>query len=74
MSDNDYIYKRDLPLYIDIYCYECKRLVAMSNTTEHDGRRYCGRCSGDVPRGAAVAQLLIDIPGITILDLRGDEL
>lgn len=69
----DYIYKHDLPLHIDVTCYNCKRLCAMSNTTEQDGRRYCGRCSGWTPRGATVAQLLIDIPDITILRM-GDDL
>jgi hypothetical protein len=34
----------DAPLYIDVYCYGCKRRVAMSNTIENDGRRFCYRC------------------------------
>ena len=31
-------------LYVDTICYECKRLVAYTNTVEYDGRRYCHRC------------------------------
>lgn len=46
MADNDYIYKRDLPLHIDVHCHECQRLVALSNCTQRDGRTYCGRCEG----------------------------
>jgi len=34
----------DASLYIDITCHRCKRLVALSNAMEIDGRRYCGRC------------------------------
>jgi hypothetical protein len=40
----DVILKQDAPLYIDVICYDCKRLVALSNTNEFDGRRYCNRC------------------------------
>jgi len=36
--------KKDAILYIDVFCYSCKRRVAMSNTIEIDGRRYCYRC------------------------------
>ena len=36
--------KLNAPLYIDVTCYDCKRCVAMSNTDELDGRRYCHRC------------------------------
>lgn len=39
-----YIPKNDAPLYIDVTCYCCKRTVALSNTIEIDGRRYCNRC------------------------------
>ncbi|KKK88326.1 hypothetical protein LCGC14_2744310 [marine sediment metagenome] len=38
------ILKKDAPLYIDVACYVCGRRVAMSYTTERDGRRYCQRC------------------------------
>ena len=31
-------------LFIDVYCYKCKKLCAMSNTLEIDGRRYCYKC------------------------------
>ncbi len=31
-------------LGVDVYCYECKKLCAMSNTKELDGRRYCEKC------------------------------
>ena len=44
------ILKEDAPLYIDVTCYDCKRTVALSNTREIDGRRYCFRCSGDSGR------------------------
>jgi len=40
------VLKKDVALYIDVYCYCCKRLVAMSNTVEIDGRRYCSKCVG----------------------------
>jgi len=36
---------KDAILHIDIFCYECKRRVAYSNTTEFRGRRYCNRCN-----------------------------
>ena len=47
--DDDYlsgrlIRKEDAPLHIDVYCYVCKRQVALSNTREIDGRRYCLTC------------------------------
>lgn len=64
---NELIYKRDLPLYIDVTCYGCKRLCALSNTTENDGRHYCGCCAGLYQRGDAVRQLLTDIPDITVI-------
>lgn len=38
--------KLNAPLYIDVQCYRCKRRVALSNTCELDGRRYCERCFG----------------------------
>jgi hypothetical protein len=66
---NDFIYARDLPLYIDVTCYECKRLCALSNTREIEGRHYCGVCAGDFPRGAAVAEFLIDWPEAAIVRL-----
>lgn len=69
MNENDYIYKNDLPLHIDVTCYGCKRLAALSNTTEHDGRHYCGCCSGEIPRGAAVRQLLYDMPEIATISI-----
>ena len=52
-KEDDFLYgklilKKDAPLYIDVYCYSCKRLVAMSNTIEIDGRRYCYGCRGEV--------------------------
>lgn len=31
-------------LYVDVYCWQCKKLAAMSNTVEIEGRRYCYRC------------------------------
>ena len=35
---------KDAILWVDVYCYCCKRLIALSNTIEIDGRRYCFRC------------------------------
>ena len=31
-------------LGVDVYCYECKKLCAMSNTKELEGRRLCYNC------------------------------
>jgi hypothetical protein len=47
VSDTAMIHKLDLPLYIDVTCYGCKRLVALSNCETLDGRNYCPRCSGN---------------------------
>ncbi|KKL69096.1 hypothetical protein LCGC14_2118380 [marine sediment metagenome] len=44
MDKKQMISKEDAPLYIDIICYSCRRLVALSNTIEMDGRSYCHRC------------------------------
>ncbi len=41
------IRKDEATLYIDVYCWSCKRLVAMSNTVEIDGRYYCPKCGGN---------------------------
>ncbi len=38
------VHKNDVPLLIDVTCYSCKRNVALSNTYEDDGRRYCFNC------------------------------
>lgn len=48
-QEEDFIYGRlirreDAILHVDVYCYDCKRLVAMSYTIELDGRRYCWKC------------------------------
>ena len=40
------ILKADASLCVDVVCYDCKRRVAMSNTCEIDGRRYCHSCTG----------------------------
>jgi len=34
MSEIQLINKLDVPLYIDVICYGCKRRVALSNTHE----------------------------------------
>lgn len=47
MTEEEMIYKKDISLYTDVYCYKCKRLIALSNTLEFDGRRYCPKCSGE---------------------------
>lgn len=39
------ICKLDAVLYIDVTCWACKRSVALSNTREIEGRRYCDRCA-----------------------------
>lgn len=31
----------DAVLYIDVSCYACGRLVALSNAIQWDGRNYC---------------------------------
>jgi len=38
------ILKKDAVLYVDITCWKCKRRVALSNTIEYEGRRYCFSC------------------------------
>lgn len=38
------IYSRDAILYVDVNCYKCKKLCALPNTTEIDGRKYCYHC------------------------------
>lgn len=60
MSETDYIYAKDLPLYIDVYCYQCGKLCALSNTVEVDGRHSCRLCAGEFVRGAAVVEFAID--------------
>ena len=42
---NTVVDKKDASLYIDVTCWQCKREVAMSNTIEREGRRYCNRCA-----------------------------
>lgn len=69
MADNNYVYKNDLPLYIDVHCYECRRLVALSNTTEHDGRKYCGRCSGQYRNGDAVSAFVSDFGPVWVVEI-----
>ena len=34
----------DIVLCIDVYCYSCKKLCAMSNTIQEEGRYYCCNC------------------------------
>lgn len=41
---SEWILRRDAVLYVDWKCYKCKRTVALSNTLELDGRRYCAKC------------------------------
>lgn len=60
MSERDYIYVKDLPLFIDVYCYSCGRLCALSNTVEVDDRHSCRSCAGEFARGAAVTEFVID--------------
>jgi len=44
MSEERMINILDAILYVDIRCYKCKKEVALSNTHEIDGRRYCSNC------------------------------
>jgi hypothetical protein len=37
------IEKRDAPLYLDVHCYVCERLMALSNANQYDGRYYCNK-------------------------------
>lgn len=67
MVDADYIYKNDLPLYVDVHCYQCRRLVALSNTTEHDGRKYCGQCSGQC--GDVVSDFIFAFSPVSIIEI-----
>ncbi len=46
MGEPEKIDRRDAILYVDVTCYDCERPVALSNTVERDGRRYCFRCAG----------------------------
>lgn len=66
MSDT-VIYLKDLPLYVDVYCYACKRLCALSDTIEQKGRHYCGSCAGLYRRGAAIAEFLTDWPDAAVI-------
>lgn len=45
LSHGELILKSDAPLHIDVSCYSCRRRVALSNTVEIDGRRYCNKCN-----------------------------
>ena len=48
----------DVPLHIDVTCYRCKRLVALSNCEQIDGRLYCFRCAEEkLPLGLLIRQL-----------------
>lgn len=38
--DSNYI-----ALHTDVYCYKCKRLMALSYCIEYDGRYYCQLCT-----------------------------
>lgn len=68
-NDNDFIYKNDLPLHIDVYCYECKRLVALSNCVQMTGRNYCHGCAWPQDRGLAVLAFDADFnPSIIEID------
>lgn len=31
-------------LYVDVYCWTCKKLCALANTQEYEGRHYCCKC------------------------------
>ena len=32
-------------LFVDVMCYSCERLVALTNSTELDGRKFCLGCT-----------------------------
>jgi len=39
--DDEVILKADAILHVDEHCYSCKKLCAVSNMVEWDGRKYC---------------------------------
>lgn len=69
MSNNEYIYAKDLPLHVDVHCYGCGKLCALSNVIQRDGRYYCGPCDGQFVRGTAVAEFLTDWPESAVIKL-----
>ena len=42
------IEKQDIPLYVDIECTKCGRLVALSNAYQHKHQYLCPRCIEDI--------------------------
>ncbi len=42
------IEKRDIPLYVDVECTTCGRLVALSNAYQHKHQYLCPRCIDDI--------------------------
>ena len=44
MDDFSSIKMNDACLWVDIYCYICKKLMALSNAIQFDGRYYCHNC------------------------------
>ena len=44
MREEVKIRKLDAVLYVDDYCYGCKKRYAESYLYHHDGRKYCEKC------------------------------
>lgn len=44
----DKINKLDAVLHVDTYCWKCEKAVALSNTIEFDGKRYCYSCAEEL--------------------------
>lgn len=44
MNEIERIDANYIALHTDVYCYICKRLVALSYCIKYDGRYYCPRC------------------------------
>lgn len=67
--NDEVIYKRDLPLYIDVTCWGCERAVALSNTEQRAGRPYCPRCAGIAIGQSGIEAFLLDFEPVSIIEL-----
>ncbi len=43
-NNSQHFQERNACLLVDVYCYECKKLMALSNAKQYDGRYYCHHC------------------------------
>lgn len=62
MTDDTKIFPCQAALYVDVQCYRCQRTVAMPNTVEFDGRRYCSSCNEHVLEERRSA-----VPGVVVI-------